>query len=574
MDFKATPKSIEDVLRLQRKYIIPRFQREFSWEQEELSEIYNDLLDNITFLNNKLIPTEYFIGSLVLVGDDDNTTNIERYVVDGQQRITTFTIIFSVLTRLFEKENKTTLSEMTHQYIIDFDNDGNQYAKLINENPKPFFQERIQKKVPDLSITPKSNEEKRLLAAYNYFERQLKESILLKELYERNPEMEQISYIDALKAFRDQILSCKVIYVTVSSMNDAYTIFEVLNAKGKDLSAIDIIKNSIMSVLKEEVPLDSTLEKWNNMKSILSNCSIDLDIFYRHYWVSKYCLSTTRKLVSYFDSYIPKNTTDYEEFVNDLFKSAQDYAKIVKPSPEDWKQPEDLEIFSALEAFNTFSITQVRIFILALFNAKQRNVISHKNYKKIMIYLEYFHFVFTAVCSSRASGLERRYASYARKLRSCTEKTKSSSYINMLITDLKESLPSYGDFEAKFISINYTSENEKQKRLVQYILKRLERYYNTNELKPNSFTIEHILPESSKNSYVGFIGNLLPLGEKLNNELKDKDFITKITKYKESNYVTVKTFVKEYEKKSEWTTDFIENRTKIIARILYDNDFL
>lgn len=571
MDFKATPKSIEDVLRLHRKYIIPRFQREFSWEQDELSEIYNDLLDNITFSNNKLIPKEYFIGSLVLVGDDDDTTNIERYVVDGQQRLTTFTIIFSVLTQLFEKLGKTTLSEMTHQNILGLDNDGNQYAKLINENPKPFFQERIQKKDINFSAIPETKEEKRLLSAYNYFERQLKENILLKELYERNHEMEQIEYIDALKAFRDQILNCKVIYVTVSSINDAYTIFEVLNAKGKDLSAIDIIKNSIMSILTEDVPLDSTLEKWNKMKLLLSKSSIDLDTFYRHYWVSKYCLSTTKKLVSYFDSYIPKNIIAYTNFINELFESAKDYAEIVKPTSEKWKQPEELENFSSLEAFNIFNVSQVRIFLLALFNAKQRKVISHQNYKKILTYLEYFHFVFTAVCSSRASGLERRYSSYARKLRSCTEKNETASCINMLITDLKESLPNYSSFETKFLSIKYSYENEKDKKLVQYILKRLEKFYGTDELKPNSFTIEHILPESSRNSHVGFIGNLLPLGEKLNSQLKDKNFTIKLTKYKKSNYATVKAFCEEYKNNSEWTIELIENRTKAIAKILYEN---
>ncbi len=76
MELKTTPKSIDDVLRLQRKYVIPRFQREFSWELEELSEIYDDLIDNMICSDDKLSANEYFIGSLVLVGDDDDTTNV------------------------------------------------------------------------------------------------------------------------------------------------------------------------------------------------------------------------------------------------------------------------------------------------------------------------------------------------------------------------------------------------------------------------------------------------------------------------------------------------------------------
>lgn len=125
--------------------------------------------------------------------------------------------------------------------------------------------------------------------------------------------------------------------------------------------------------------------------------------------------------------------------------------------------------------------------------------------------MEYYHFVFTAVCSSRPSGLERRYSSYARKLRTCTKKEDSADCINNLIVDLKTSLPEYSIFESKFKSIIYTSRQERDKKLVQYILKKLEVFYATDELKPNSFTIEHILPESTGNNFVGMVGNLIPL---------------------------------------------------------------
>ena len=163
MELKATPKSIDDVLRLQRKYVIPRFQREFSWELEELSEIYDDLIDNIVYSNSKLCTNEYFIGSLVLVGDDDDTTKIERYIVDGQQRLTTFTIAFAVLAQKFKEIKEEKLSKITHLNVLGEDNDGNPYAKLVNENPKPFFQQRIQQKEIDFSSIPQSVEEKRLL---------------------------------------------------------------------------------------------------------------------------------------------------------------------------------------------------------------------------------------------------------------------------------------------------------------------------------------------------------------------------------------------------------------------------
>ncbi|MGN0550832.1 MAG: DUF262 domain-containing protein [Acutalibacteraceae bacterium] len=572
MELKATPKSIDDVLRLQRKYIIPRFQREYSWEQDELSEIFEDLIDNIVFSDQKLNTNEYFIGSLVLVGDDDNTSNIERYVVDGQQRLTTFTIAFSVLAQKFKELKEEKLSKITHLNVLGEDNDGNPYTKLVNENPKPFFQKRIQQKDIDFAIVPKSNEEKRMLYAYNFFDKQLKEVNLLKSIAERNIGMVDIKYIDALKAFRDQILKCKVIYVTVKSFEDAYTIFEVLNAKGKDLSPIDIIKNSIFSILTDEEPLDAASDKWNKIKSALKKCEgVDLNTFYRHYWQSKYCLSTSRKLVANFEKYIPKTISDYTKFIDELERASISYSEMIIPQAEKWNQPEYLPIYTTLIALKTFNTTQVRMFLLALFDVKDAKLISHKNYKKILLFLEHFHFIFTAICSCRPSGLERRYSSYARKLRNCRSKEESAECINELIVDLKTSLPEYNVFESSFKKIIYTSNQEKDKKLVQYILKKLEVYYSTNELKPNSFTIEHILPESTRKNCIGMIGNLLPLGEKLNNELEDKSFEYKIKRYTESQYASVKDFVKKYTDEENWDELSIEKRTIDIAHILYDN---
>ena len=573
MDLRATPKSVEDALQLKRKYIIPRFQREYSWEPEELSEFYEDLLDNIVLDEfGKLQPTEYFIGSLVLVGDDDDSTKIERYVVDGQQRLTTITIIFSVLAQKFKECNEDKLSAITHGYIVGEDNDGIAYSKLINESPKPFFQERIQKKDIDFTIVPKTQEEKRILAAYNFFERQLRENILIKELRDRNPLLENYEYTDLLKVFRDQILKCKVVYVTVKTLEDAYTIFEVLNAKGKNLEPIDLIKNTIFSILTDVAPADSAYEKWKEIKSNITTIeNVEFSTFYRHYWLSRYCLSTNKKLVANFERLVHKDKESYGAFLNTLLSDAKLYHQLVRVTTEDWKQPEELSTFTSLQAFNIFNVTQVRIFLLALFDSKKRGSITHKNYKKILTFLEHYHFIFTAVCSSRPSGLERRYSSYARALRGAKSKEESAKCISNLMTDLQESLPAYSSFETKFLTLKFTSDDDKNKKLIQYVLKKIEKYYAGDELKPNSFTIEHILPESTHAPFVGMIGNLLPLGAKLNEELDDKSFDIKISRYPQSRYVTVKEFEKKYKDLKVWNEDNIMERTKELAKILYEN---
>lgn len=109
----------------------------------------------------------------------------------------------------------------------------------------------------------------------------------------------------------------------------------------------------------------------------------------------------------------------------------------------------------------------------------------------------------------------------------------------------------------------------KDKKLVKYILKKLDTYYSSDELVPNSFTIEHILPESVATEYVGMIGNLLPLGAQLNNDLSDNNFKSKMLRYPESQYTTVKKFVEENGDKEEWGEKEIVERTKCIANIMY-----
>ena len=571
MEFKAVPRTIADTLDLKRKYVIPRFQREYSWENDELQELWDDLLDCFTVHNGKLYPNEYFIGTLVLVGDDDDNMNIKRQVVDGQQRLMTITIAFSVIRKLFLMEKEETLANKVYSYIMGEDADGVEYAKLETETPKPYFQMRIQKREQNENILPNTDEEKRILNAYNYFERKLSRKNILQEIKKRyRIDDNRLDYIELLKLFRDQILHCKVIYVTVKSFDDAYAIFEVLNAKGKDLIPIDIIKNSLFSILNETEPVDFAEESWKKIKrKTVGKC--DIQTFYRHYWLSKYGYSTAKKLVKEFNDKIGKNQSEYTIFLKELVEASEDYYKIVYPNKNDWSQPEEIDIYYALEACDIFDVTQVRIFLLALFDVKRKKMISHKQFLRIIKFLEQYHFVFNSICSMRPSGLERRYSSYARKLRICKDKNETKKCIDELIATLKEGLPAKEIFVSNFVNVRYTSDFAKDKKLVQYIIKKYEFYnMNTNEVQPLSFTIEHIMPESTNNKECGMIGNLLPLGDKLNSELMDKAFKYKIKKYSASQYKTVEKFVQQYQNNDEWTKEMIFDRTKEIAKKMFE----
>lgn len=222
--------------------------------------------------------------------------------------------------------------------------------------------------------------------------------------------------------------------------------------------------------------------------------------------------------------------------------------------------------FSAL---NIFNVTQVRILLLSLLHTYRTKKIKFKYFKQILNFLEYFHFIFSAICSSRASGLERRYSSYARRLYHANNKVEVAKCLEELTHQMKNSLPSFEYFKENIQSFDCLPK-EKYVKLFQYMLKKIESYYSsTNEMDINSFSIEHIMPISTDHSCVGKLGNLLPLGIELNSTIGDKKFAFKIKAYQESQYQSVIKFIEEYKDKKEWTEEDINNRTVRLAEILY-----
>ena len=577
MDFKSTTRTIRDMLSLKRRYIIPRFQREYSWSDEELKDLWNDLLDNLAISKEgDIVSQEYFLGSIVLVGDEDSS-DIERQVVDGQQRLMTITIMFSVLAQKFKERNEGALSKKVHEFIIGEDENGDPITKLKTETPKPFFQYRIQERNIDFSQQPGTAEERAILNAYKFFDTVLTENRLRKELLKDNRFTSvNGSYIDLLKLIRDQVLGCKVIYVTVKSFDDAYQIFEVLNAKGKDLEPTDIIKNTLFSILDSIEPIDMAYEKWKEIRNNISTGNgEDIKSFYRHFWLSKYSFVTKNRLVTEFNRKIPRDQESYTNFLNDLVKSSQIYKKIIKPLETDWVGIEKKQIYKALRNINLFGIKQSRTMILALLDAMERNVISNSVLVNTLDYLEYFHFVFNAICSTRSSDLERINSSFAREISACQSKVQCHKCLKEYKTKLADKLPPYDEYEDKFFKLYFTQDEDSDKKIVQYILRKYEEYCNPNsEVEVVQFTIEHILSESAGEKCVGYIGNMLILGEKINSSVGDGDIISKMRAYKKSSYKSVEKFVKDYKDIKTWNEDDITKRTKYIARCMYERKII
>src|SRR5574344_2634333 len=156
MEFHAEPLKIRKVLKSNIIYSIPDFQREYSWDKENILEFWNDL-------NNS---EDLFFGSFVLVGNKNDT---ELYIVDGQQRFTTITILLSVIRDFFKLIEEIDLVDTTQSYIVFLDDDKKPCPILKNETPYPFFQNLIQDTSIIDKLVPKTDEEKLIIENKSLF---------------------------------------------------------------------------------------------------------------------------------------------------------------------------------------------------------------------------------------------------------------------------------------------------------------------------------------------------------------------------------------------------------------------
>jgi uncharacterized protein with ParB-like and HNH nuclease domain len=574
MDLHAYTKTIYDLFSINKKYIVPRFQREFSWTQEEVLELWKDIISNIKFNNNTFINQEYFIGSLVLVGEDKST---ELLIVDGQQRLTTITIFLSAIIETFKSIERNDLAEGLYALVEGKDVANKPFFKLENENPKPFLQKAIQH-YEKSDTAAETKEEKLLKEAYDFLFKRLQKSTLTKEFLEYSNYNKLVEssdqYCQLLEAIRDQILTLKTIYITVVSKDDAYTIFETLNARGMNLSTIDLVKNDIFKVLKQEHPNDDAKEKWAEIKYNLSirDESINIDTFFRHFWLSKYEFTTEDKIYKSFKKLSSSHKISSSEFLDDLLYESNNYKKVTDPQITDWRLQEERKIYNSLLALSIFRVTQVRTLLIALLTVKNQKMLSLTHLAKCIKLIEKFHFTFSAVCSLRASGLERKYSKYARNFRNCGSTTKVQKLIVDLEEDLIDKTPDLNIFLENFNKIVFTNDETRYKKLIQYIFKTLESHLqSTDELEVSNITLEHILPQSARNSsYIGKIGNLLPLAGSINNKADTKKFKEKINIFRQSNLKVVSDFIRKYSIQENWTEDDINKRTKEIGELAYN----
>ncbi len=575
MDIKPSTMTITQLLSSRCQFSIPRFQREYSWEKRNYQEFFDDMLGCLKIDGNgKICDMPYFLGTMLFIGNLEMAGQTLD-VVDGQQRLTIITILFSAISDHFREIGNDKLSERIFQYIMTEDDNGDLVRILQSKTHYPFFSYYIQDIKKEIKEEANSEEEICIQETFEYLYQRTAENSLRSSLYKLHGKkhVDNIAYEDILKALRDQVLKSLVVIISTAERKDANAIFEILNAKGKRLASVDLIKNQIFSVAITTEPADFADVTWNKIKDILysGNETVGMATFFRHYWVSKYSQSSEKKLYDKFMNEIkPANDETYKEFLKSMEKNAQYYMQIVNSSRRDYQNKKQyFWLVQSLDYLSDkFNIVQIRIILMAVFEIRDRGLISMNKFKNLIQYLEGFHFIYNAVLSRRANVVDSPYASSARKLRKCQTKEQVDRCIEELKDKLDKQYPSYNDFKNKFIHLKYSKQDTPDNMKVKYIINKMYCHFTNGkeEIFPDNGSIEHILPESSGERALN-IGNLILLEIKLNNNAGQAAYADKRQKYYlGSNYDWVKNFI---DKHTSWTEEDVLVRAENMADIYY-----
>jgi len=298
-----------------------------------------------------------------------------------------------------------------------------------------------------------------------------------------------------------------------------------------------------------------------------------LETFVRHWWLSRYAYVSAENVYKSFKNKWNSEEIEANTFLDALTNDAILYTKIASPVFEDFKQQEERELYRSLSALKIFNVSQQKPFVLSLFKAKERGVIKLSELKEIASFIEKSHFFFNAVCSMRPSGIEGSYSKAARQLSEAKDKPSTKKIVDDLKQQLITRLPEKDIFIDKFSTLKFLKGYTKDKKLIQYIFSYIEFFKQpTREFQPDSITLEHILSQSEGNrDYIGNIGNLLPLGQELNEEAGNKKPIDKMEIYKKSQFSITQEFARTEFK--DWGEEEIQARTSELAEYCYDDAF-
>jgi hypothetical protein len=256
-------------------YAIPRYQREYTWSKAQWESLFDDVEEN---------DPGYFLGSIICINQTTDTLAVQRLeVVDGQQRLTTLSLLFAAVyqsLKLHEKDldddQRVELINLKRKLVLKKGDDQLRVIPQIQNNNQNDYRAVLS----DVGVispfdTPAYAGNRKIFRAFRYFQGRIEEMV--------DGENDRLA---SIMAFLDKVSQACLVKIEVASHADAYTLFESLNNRGMPLTAIDLIKNKLLARLETTEPgkVDHYFDVWNKLLGYLGDDYSVQERFFRHYY--------------------------------------------------------------------------------------------------------------------------------------------------------------------------------------------------------------------------------------------------------------------------------------------------
>jgi hypothetical protein len=535
------------IIKGDNQYIVPIYQRDYSWESNNWDDLWLDIE------NNRRSKSKHYMGSIVLVTRE----NKQYEIIDGQQRLTTLTIlilaIIDTIKSLIDKKidvenNQKRVDLLTSDYIGKKSLKSLNYENKIqlNEHNNPFFSTYITngRKVNNLRSEHKSN--KQLMSCLEYFKKKIKDEIL------KNDDIEN------LIAFVEYI-SDNLLFIKISATDDlsAYLIFETLNDRGLDLSVTDLLKNYLFSIV-DDTDRPHVKNIWDSTINYVSYSGFPK--FLRHYWMMQNGILAEKELYKG----IKQNITTAQSAFNlldDMSEVAEIYQALNDFNHDFWNNDERVK--KHIRELNMFNVTQCYPLLLNSYIYLDKD-----EWVSILRVCSIISFRYMIISGLNPNALESKYNEACKAINAGTATTARD-----IFNILKPLYVSDDDFERNFESA--VVKTKKSSKQAKYIIYSIENHLNKSsfDFEFDNGTLEHILPENptdewfeqfprdSEDSYIYKIGNFTILEPDVNRMIGNKTYYEKKPHYEKSKYLITNSISFKI-----WNPENILNRQKHMAK--------
>ncbi len=434
------------------QFVIPIYQRVYSWEKEQCKELWDDIIK--VGGDDKM--DGHFIGSILYVLDDITHSDNALLIIDGQQRLTTITLLLTALRDHWSDKRK----EIEDHYLINSDKDGDKKFRLIlSDSDKDTLLSLI-----DKDKRKPSESSSKIVENFKLFE-------------------EWVSNTDKLETIFKGLEKLMIVYIALKKGKyDPQLIFESMNSKGMELSQTDLIRNYVVMETEVEKQESFYNKYWRAMEEEFEQNETLFNQFVRHYLTIKTReIPNINKVYVAFKRYQQERGIETEVLLQDLQKYCGYFCQIV------FKKEDDKDLNKALGFLVDLEMDVVYPLLLELYSDYSDGVLSKADFIPIIALIESY-ICRRAVCGLGTNSLNKVFPSFTKHIQK-DEYFKSLKAHFVCLTE-KQRFPNNDEFKDCFITIDFYKFQKKE-----YFFERLENFDRKERVYTHEYTTEHIMPQ-------------------------------------------------------------------------------